>query len=124
MEKERLTDKEVISLKTILIEGNEKIIGLRFYSGYSGRGGSNLSPYTEGMDVTKMLEEFAGQSPHEIFGMYLRAVVNDVVYLSWKNRYGEEKIISFGANERYSDEYGVAYDTTEYVGIAPVLKGN
>ena len=113
-----LTKEEVLSLKEVAIDGNEKIVALHFVSGYRGRGGSNQSPPSEGIDAKRELSYFVGKEPYEIFGVFIRAVVNDTVYLSTK--YG--KVISFGVSGKYESEHEVAYDTSEYCVITPVLK--
>lgn len=121
MKKERLTDEEVLALDKILIEGNDQIIALNIASMYYGCGGSNSSPPTIEFDVNKPLDDFKGKAPVEEIGMYLRAVVNDVVYLATTNR-SVGKVISFDAKGRYSVDYGCAYDTIRCGYIVPVLK--
>lgn len=121
MEDNRLTDEQVLALDKVLVEGNEKIIGLHFQQGYYGRGGSNNSPYTTEIDFDRTLDELSGQPFKEIFGVYVSAVVNDVVYLVQPTAQGK-KVISFGANGNYSDAYEVAYDTMEGFVIRPILK--
>lgn len=123
MKKELLNDDEALALDKILIEGNEKIIGLKIASGYYGRGGSNYSPYTEEFNVVYTLEQLADREPIKEFGVKIVAVVNDIVYLVQPN--GERgRVISFDAYGCYSDSYGIAYDTERSCYIGPVLKEN
>ena len=119
MEKRILTDEEVRALKTILVEGNEQIIALHFRSGYYGRGGSNTSPFTDETDYNRRLERFAGQPPYEVFGMQVRAIVNDVVYLTNATSGG---VVSFGADGKFEADREVAYDTGERRLIKPVVQ--
>lgn len=121
MEVKRLTDEQVLELDKILIEGNERIAGLRFCQSYRGRGGSNCSPVTGGFDVCKTLDELNGEEPVREFGMYLRAVVNDVVYLSTQLR-SPAKVTTFSAEQCYSRSYEIAYDTEASDSIIPILK--
>lgn len=121
MEDNRLTDEQVLALDRILIDGNERIVGLHFEKGYYGRGGSNNSPYESEVNFDRTLAELDGQPFKKIFGVYVCAVVHDVVYLVEPTAKGK-KVISFGANGNYSDEYGVAYDTMEGFVIRPNLK--
>lgn len=123
MEDNRLTDEEVLALDKVFVENNEQIIGLHFEQGYYGRGGSNNSPYTTEVNFNRTLDELNGQPLKEIFGVYVSAVVNDVVYLVMPTAQGK-KVISFGAKGNYSDAYEVAYDTTEGFVIRPILKSN
>ena len=119
MDKRILTDEEVRALKFILTEGNEQIIALHIKSGYCGRGGSNSSPYTDGIDCNRGLERFEGQPPYEIFGMQIRAIVNDRVYITDKsNGY----VFSFGVNGKFEAEREIAYDTVGFCLIRPVVK--
>lgn len=115
----RLTDEQVLALDKIMAEGNEKIIGLHFQSGYYGRGGSNSSPYTAEIDTDRTLEQLDGKPPVEMFGVYVYAIVKDVVYLV---RQADRKVISFDAKGYYGDSYGVAYDTVESYAIRPIIK--
>lgn len=119
MGKRILTAEEVRALKTVLVEDNEQIIALHIASGYRGRGGSNSSPYTDGIDCNRGLERFAGQPPYEVFGMQIRAIVNDVVYLTDKS---SGYVFSFGADGKFEDNREVAYDTVESCLIKPVVK--
>lgn len=118
MEQERLKDEEVLALKEILIAGNKRIVGLHFYSSYYGRGGSNFSPETVTTDAQRTLAELAAEKSHESFGMDIRAIVNDVVYLTTKWKV----VIAFDADGKYSDSYEIAYDTMGYHSIKPILK--
>lgn len=120
-EKKRLSDEEVLALDKILVEGNERIIGLNIASIYYGLGGSNSSPPTTEFDVNKPLDEFEGKSPVPEFGLYLRAVVNDVVYLATTNRF-VGKVISIDAEDRFSLDYDGSYDTIRCGYIIPILK--
>lgn len=119
MQNNKLTDEQVLALDKILTEGNEKIIGLHFQSGYYGRGGSNNSPYTTEINTDRTLEQLDGQPPMEMFGAEVRAVVGDVVYLVER---GSKKVISFGADGDYCDSCEVAYDTMEGFVIRPIIK--
>lgn len=121
MEKKLLTDEEVLALGCILVENNEKIIGLQVACGYYGRGGSNLSSYTEEYNVYYTLEKLAGQPPLKEFGVCIVAIVNDIVYLVRPNS-GRGKVITFDADGSYTDSYGIAYDTERSCFIGPVLK--
>lgn len=121
MQDNRLTDEKVLALDKVLIEGNDKIIGLHFESGYYGCGGSNNSPYVRQVNFDRTLDELSGQPFKEIFGVHVSAVVNDIVYLVNRAAQGK-KVISFGANGKYDREYGIAYDTMEGVIICPILK--
>lgn len=121
VEKRLLTDEEVLALDKILIEGNNQIVALNIASIYYGRGGSNSSPPTTEYDVNKPLDDFNGKAPVLEFGLYLRAVVNDVVYLATTNR-SAGKVISFDAQGEFSIDYDGAYDTVRCGYIVPVLK--
>lgn len=116
-----LTDEQALELDSVLVRDNEKIIALHFEQGYYGRGGSNSSPYTEEVNFDRTLDELAGQPFKEIFGVYVCAVVNDVVYLVKPTSSGK-KVISFGARGDYCGDYGVAYDTMRGFVIRPILK--
>lgn len=119
MKKRILTDEEVCALKTVSVEGNEQIIALHISSGYYGRGGSNSSPYTDEIDCNRSLEHFVGQPPYEVFGIQIRAIVNDVVYFTnASNGY----VSSFGVDGKFEREYEVAYDTCRICLIKPVVK--
>ena len=118
MEKRILTDEEVRALKTVLIKGNEQIIAVLIKSGYCGRGGSNSSPYTEDMNCTLSLERLEGP-PYEVFGMQIRAIVNDIIYLINPSN---GCVFSFGVNGKFEADREVAYDTVEFCLIAPVVK--
>lgn len=121
MENRRLTAEEVIALDRILVENNKQIVALHFECGYYGRGGSNSSPYTPEIDTVRRLEDLSGQAPLKIFGVQICAVVNDVVYLMWENRANGE-VFTFDAKGRYSNSYGIAYDTMRGCSIEPILK--
>lgn len=118
MENNRLTDEQVLALDKILIEGNERIIGLHFQSGYYGRGGSNNSSYTAAVNTDRTLDRLDGKPPFEMFGAEVRAIVNDVVYLVLR---ASGKVVSFDAKGNYSGDCGVAYDTVEGYVIRPLL---
>ena len=115
---EKLTKEEVFALKTILVEGNDKIVGIHFVCGYSGRGGSNYSSYTDEIDCVWELERFVDKTPQEDFGWYIRAIVNDVVYLTNDNG----KMVTLDDKGKLDGSYEVAYDTERYWRIKPVLQ--
>lgn len=121
MEKKRLTDNEVLALDKILVEGNEQIVAINFASIFYGRGGSNSTPPTTEYDYNRSLDELKDKEPLPEFGLYLRAVVNDVVYLATTNR-SVGNVISFDAKGDFSRDYDGAYDTIRCGYIAPVLK--
>lgn len=119
MDDNKLTDEQVLALDKVLVEGNERIIGLHFEQGYYGRGGSNNSPYVTEVNFDRTLVELDGQPFKEIFGVYVGAVVRDVVYLVDPT---DKKVIAFGANGKYDREYGIAYDTMGGFIIRPIIK--
>lgn len=121
MENNLLTDEQALALEKVLIKDNEKIIGLHFEQRCYGCGGSNNSPATVEVNFDRTLDELAEQSFKDIFGVYVCAVVNDVVYLIKPTADGK-KVISFGASGQYDGEYGIAYDTVRGFVIRPILK--
>ena len=123
MEDNRLADEKVLALDKVLIEGNDRIIGLHFESGYYGRGGSNNSSFERQVNFDRTLAELDGQPFKEIFGVHVCAIVNDIVYLVMPTAQGKN-VISFGTKGNYSGEFGVAYDTMQGFVISPILKTN
>lgn len=120
--KERiLTDDEVLALDKILVEGNKRIIGLHYYCHYYCRmEGVDDIPSTTLADVTVMLEDLKDHKPNIHYGAYLRAIVNDIVYLSaYNDRQGA--VYSFGADSSYSKSHTDGY-MAESSYLKPILK--
>ena len=119
MEKRTLSDEEVIALDTILVEGNEKIIGLHLerYT-YGIRYGIDI-PTTVYINKDCMLEELQGRAPMSCFEAYVRAIVNDVVYLSARLDGG--KVYRFGIKGDYRKDYSMG-DMAESSVITPILR--
>lgn len=114
-----LTDEEVRALKTILVKGNKEVVGVAYTSGYQFRGvGGSHDPVTES-EYILTLEEMDGKPPYQAFGKYLRAVVDDVVYLT-NTLYNDAVVTVVTPGNSDYDVYGGAYDTIFfcYIGAA------
>ena len=102
-------------MRTIVVRDNT-IKGLRYGGGYRGRGGSNQSEYTESGGTVLWLSELDGQKPYFVETIYIRAIVNDIVYFS--NKYGS--VFAFSARKGFYCSYEVAYDTEESYSLTAV----
>ncbi len=116
-----LSEEEVRALGNILIENNRLVTGLRFCSGSRPlSGGMHRDTVTE-VDRLVPLSFLAGKPPFEEFGMCVRAVVDDIVYLT--AGLGERaNVYSFNEDGEYLGESG-AYDTYIFRRISPVCDG-
>ncbi|MCH5158177.1 MAG: sel1 repeat family protein [Clostridiales bacterium] len=110
-----LKKKEILAMRTIVVKDNT-IKGLRYGGGYRGRGGTNLSDYTETGGRVILLTELEGQKPLFIETIYIRAVVNDVVYFT--NKF--DSVFAFNARKGFYCSYEVAYDTQESYSVTAV----
>ena len=61
-----LTDEEVLSLESFLVEDNETTVAVRVENGIKGVGGSNTSGFMAGSSLQISLEELDGGSPWAI----------------------------------------------------------
>ncbi len=117
----RLAPEEIYALKTVLIENDLLITALKFSRGYRGLGGSNpSSDWIREVDEQIPLSDLAGKAPYTQFGWYVRAVVDDIVYLT----YGLEEdaaIHSFDEDGCYWQGLS-AYDTEGSTSIRAVYE--
>lgn len=121
MDNTLLSDEEILSLETILIENNHEITAIACSYGYGGMGNTNTSKFTTINETRIPLSELEGKKPRQ-FGPYyfpacgweakfdvnvkLYAVVADVVYLVVGG-----KVKSYPPGSRYYYDSKIAYDT-------------
>ena len=117
----KLTNEQVRALDKIYIDGNLLISAIFYRSGYRGLGGSNAySEWITEVDETYSLAELDGKPPQQGFGMYLRAVVDDTVYLTY-GLGANAGVYSFNEDGRYEEPYG-AYDTQGSITIGAISR--
>lgn len=115
-----LEKEEILELQRILVQGNERVVGVRIAHGYMGVGGSNSSGFQETHCYEYTVEQFDGMEPFRIMGSEICALVNDMLYVRYKDG-NEMKVYTI-------DYYGctmtgdsVAYDTVTAVRIRLLL---
>lgn len=113
-----LSDNEVLALESILVEDNEKIVGILVEYGTTGVGGCNTSGFSADTSNNFELENLAGKEPLQIKGVKLCAVVNDVMY--FRNDNGKVFPHNYDQTFKLMGK-GIAYDTYECTCISAVL---
>lgn len=108
----RLSDEEILSLKTFLVKDNPQVTGIKILRGYRGIGGSNRS----GFQTTEIEEYPLGQlsdgATIRVVGSEICALVNDVLYFRC-NADGKMTVYTqdlTDASRSYCGE-SIAYDT-------------
>ena len=121
-----LPEQEIASLENFFVKDNNRVIGVRFEPGFSGIGGSNSSGFSA--DREKKFEytaaELCGKKPFRIEKDELCALVNDVLYLRYRNRDGDMRVYVLDYRKRSLVTFGdgIAYDTVSATRITLLLK--
>jgi hypothetical protein len=117
----RLPEEEILSLDRFLCRDNKRVRGIRIMPGYKGLGGSNTSGFSSDSDRLRdyPLEYLADCGFLWVEGVALRALVNDVLYFTCK-----DKVYTLNYRERDRLFHGrsVAYDTIEATEVVLLLK--
>ena len=121
-----LPDDEILSLDTIFVKGNDRVVGVRFEPGSSGIGGSNSSGFSadSGKEYEYTVDELGTKKPFCIEEDVLCALVNDVLYLRYRNRNGDMRVYTLDYRKRSLVTTGdsIAYDTVSATRITLILK--
>ena len=121
-----LPDDEILSLDTFLVKGNDRVVGVRFEPGSSGIGGSNSSGFSadSGKEYEYTVDELGTKKPFCIEEDVLCALVNDVLYLRYRNRNGDMRVYTLDYRKRSLVTTGdsIAYDTVSATRITLILK--
>lgn len=120
------TKEELLSLETVLVEGNKIITGVDFEEGYEGRGGSNSAPYERISHRAQTLDELSGKKIAKRsvsfvmndISFAILAVVDDVIYLGCYTN--ECTIIEIPHDRNYVFSTEIAYDTELYFCVSPI----
>ncbi|MGN0114764.1 MAG: hypothetical protein ACI396_05515 [Acutalibacteraceae bacterium] len=115
----QLSSEEVLALETILVEDNEKIVGVMVEYGTTGVGGCNRSGFSADSFKQVALDDIAGKAPYQIKGIKLCAVVSDVMY--FRNDNGDVFPHKYDECFRLMGE-NIAYDTYTCTCISALLK--
>ena len=107
-----LSIKEAMSLKTIVVADNDRVVGIEISDGTTGMGGSNTSGDSEDRRNRYSLQELKRKKPLKIWcGLELCAVIGDQFYLRSRE---ENTLEAYGREGKYILGDSVAYDTYEY----------
>ena len=107
-----LSIKEAMSLKTIVVADNDRVVGIEISNGTTGMGGSNTSGDSEDRRNRYSLQELKRKKPLKIWcGLELCAVIGDQFYLRSRE---ENTLEAYGKEGKYILGDAVAYDTCEY----------
>ena len=121
-----LLDEEILSLDAFLVKDNDRVVGVRFEPGSSGIGGSNSSGFSadRGKEYEYTVEELCEKKPFRIEDDVLCALVNDVLYLRYRNRDGDMRVYALDHRKRslVTTGDGIAYDTVSATRITLILK--
>ena len=117
----KLPDVEILSLKTILVKDNKQVVGVRIARGYMGVGGSNRSGFQETHCYEYTIEQLAGMEPFGVMNSQVCALVNDMLYLRYKDDDGM-KVYTIDYSGRTMTGDSVAYDTVTAARISLLLK--
>ncbi len=123
MKYSRITEEELCSLKTILVQSNERVIGIQIARGYMGSGGTNHSDFSTESTTTYTAEELNGKEPIPVNKSEICALVNDVLYFRCKNN-GELHTFTLDretSEQLYSGDT-IAYDTVCATKVMLLLK--
>lgn len=115
-----LSTKEAMSLKTIVVADNDRVVGLEISNGTTGMGGSNCSGDSEDQNHRYSMEELKRKKPIKIWcGLELCAVIGDQFYLRSRE---ENMLEAYGKEGKYILGDSVAYDTYEYQKIRLIYR--
>ena len=115
------TDNEkFLELKKILVENNEKVIGVRIAHGYMGVGGSNRSGFQQSHCYEYTAQQLDGMEPFRVMNSEICALANDMLYLRHQGDDGM-RVYTIDYPGCIMTGDSVAYDTVTAVRIRLLL---
>lgn len=112
--------------KKFVVEGNDKVVGIRIAHGYKGMGGSNSSSFQEKSNEVSIytLEELKTCRSLWAYNMELYALKNDILYIRYTNENGEVYESKLSSDEPGAIFLGdnVSYDTYSAIKVSLILK--
>lgn len=114
------SDVEIDSLKTVLVESNERVVGIKITRGYMGCGGTNLSDFSAESTRVYTADELNGSEPIAVNKTEICALINDVLYFRCHN--GDGTTLDLKEKERTYRGESMAYDTVSATKVELLLK--
>lgn len=121
-----LPDEEILSLKTILVKDNKRVVGVEIVGGCMGMGGSNRSGFRENISQWHQypLDALSGREPIRVRESEICALVNDVLYFRCEDKNGKKRVYTMNFREKEITMSGdsIAYDTVSATRVSLILK--
>lgn len=121
-----LPPEEILSLDTILVKNNHRVVGVKLIHGFSGIGGSNNSGFgaEPGKEIVYTAEELDGRKPIRVEDDMICALANDVLHFRYRSYNGEMRTFTLDYRKRtyIARGDGIAYDTVSATKVVLILK--